>query len=194
MAWRRFATLLRQRTDDINDGARKIVSLGVGGCIGCLFCDWFYEIHGMQPSKERRELIDAARELIKKESVEEEGLANPTVQWDCQSSWTNNPVTNSSTKHALRGPTSLSLQSHHSCGITNVAKLFCWRQLLWQNLLQEKAIYRSWRSNQRVVILEGFSACAVSERILILAGLPRSVAKPRNPLGVGHGVRTHGLR
>ncbi|XP_028053875.1 uncharacterized protein LOC114258179 isoform X3 [Camellia sinensis] len=39
MAWRRFATLLRQRTDDINDGARKIVSLGVGGCIGCLFCD-----------------------------------------------------------------------------------------------------------------------------------------------------------
>ncbi|XP_028053874.1 V-type proton ATPase 16 kDa proteolipid subunit-like isoform X2 [Camellia sinensis] len=54
MAWRRFATLLRQRTDDINDGARKIVSLGVGGCIGCLFCDWFYEIHGMQPSKERR--------------------------------------------------------------------------------------------------------------------------------------------
>ncbi|XP_028053873.1 uncharacterized protein LOC114258179 isoform X1 [Camellia sinensis] len=53
MAWRRFATLLRQRTDDINDGARKIVSLGVGGCIGCLFCDWFYEIHGMQPSKER---------------------------------------------------------------------------------------------------------------------------------------------
>ncbi|CAL5401709.1 unnamed protein product [Camellia sinensis] len=67
MAWRRFATLLRQRTDDINDGARKIVSLGVGGCIGCLFCDWFYEIHGMQPSKERRELIAAARELIKKE-------------------------------------------------------------------------------------------------------------------------------
>ncbi|CAL5417422.1 unnamed protein product [Camellia sinensis] len=47
MAWRRFTTLLRQRTDDINDGARKIVSLGVGGCIGCLFCDWFYEIHGM---------------------------------------------------------------------------------------------------------------------------------------------------
>ncbi|XP_028053879.1 uncharacterized protein LOC114258179 isoform X6 [Camellia sinensis] len=56
MAWRRFATLLRQRTDDINDGARKIVSLGVGGCIGCLFCDWFYEIHGMQPSKERRKV------------------------------------------------------------------------------------------------------------------------------------------
>ncbi|CAL5417426.1 uncharacterized protein LOC114273726 isoform X1 [Camellia sinensis] len=68
MAWRRFTTLLRQRTDDINDGARKIVSLGVRGCIGCLFCDWFYEIHGMQPSKERRELIVAARELIKKES------------------------------------------------------------------------------------------------------------------------------
>ncbi|GMP63043.1 hypothetical protein CsSME_00024888 [Camellia sinensis var. sinensis] len=33
------------------------------------------------------------------------------------------------------------------------------------------------------VILEGFFACAVSERILILPGLPRSVAKPRNPLG-----------
>ncbi|KAF5942372.1 hypothetical protein HYC85_020014 [Camellia sinensis] len=39
---------------------------------------------------------------LKSESYTLYSLANPTVQWDCQSSWTNNPVTNSSTKHALR--------------------------------------------------------------------------------------------